>query len=200
MFRTTFRPLRPHARAGNALSEGRASLGRTHRLGPRPGQELAADGVWLADPVGGLASGARLAIRCAARSRRGSCRSIGSAQAQAVAPADRRLSADRSADRLSPRALHRGGSRHCRPIRSSCCARTGCAPTTSPPIAARAALNDYARTNDPFAKLGKLQVSVEVSSVIRASPDSLPRRLDRAPLTRTAACARPSAGPRFSPS
>jgi type IV secretion system protein VirB5 len=35
-----------------------------------------------------------------------------------------------------------------------------------------AALNDYARNNDPFAKLGKMQVSVEVSSVIRASPDS----------------------------
>jgi type IV secretion system protein TrbF len=34
------------------------------------------------------------------------------------------------------------------------------------------ALNDYARTNDPFAKLGKSQVSVEVSSVIRASPES----------------------------
>ena len=35
-----------------------------------------------------------------------------------------------------------------------------------------AALNDYARTNDPFANLGKLQISVEVSSVIRASPTS----------------------------
>jgi len=35
-----------------------------------------------------------------------------------------------------------------------------------------ASLNDYARTNDPFAKLGKVQVSVEVSSVIRASPES----------------------------
>ncbi len=35
-----------------------------------------------------------------------------------------------------------------------------------------AALNDYARTNDPFARLGKAQVSVEVSSVIRASPES----------------------------
>jgi type IV secretion system protein TrbF len=32
-----------------------------------------------------------------------------------------------------------------------------------------AALNDYARTNDPFANLGKLQISVEVTSVIRAS-------------------------------
>jgi type IV secretory pathway TrbF-like protein len=34
------------------------------------------------------------------------------------------------------------------------------------------ALNDYARTDDPFGRLGKAQVSVEVSSVIRASPDS----------------------------
>jgi type IV secretion system protein VirB5 len=35
-----------------------------------------------------------------------------------------------------------------------------------------AALNDYARADDPFAKLGKQQVAVDVSSVIRASPDS----------------------------
>ncbi|MER9228996.1 conjugal transfer protein TrbF [Mesorhizobium sp. M0664] len=33
-------------------------------------------------------------------------------------------------------------------------------------------LNDYARLNDPFAKLGKLQIAVEVSSVIRATSDS----------------------------
>ncbi len=35
-----------------------------------------------------------------------------------------------------------------------------------------AALNDYARANDPFTKVGKRQIAVEVSSVIRASPDS----------------------------
>ena len=34
------------------------------------------------------------------------------------------------------------------------------------------ALNDYARTNDPFAKLGHSQISVEIGSVIRASPSS----------------------------
>ena len=34
------------------------------------------------------------------------------------------------------------------------------------------ALNDYARANDPFGRVGKVQISVEVSSVIRASPDS----------------------------
>ena len=35
-----------------------------------------------------------------------------------------------------------------------------------------AALNGYARANDPFAKIGKRQVAVEVSSVIRASDSS----------------------------
>jgi len=34
------------------------------------------------------------------------------------------------------------------------------------------ALNDYAREADPFAQMGKLQASVSVSSVIRASKDS----------------------------
>lgn len=34
------------------------------------------------------------------------------------------------------------------------------------------ALNDYARTNDPFAEIGKRQVAVDVSSVIRASKTS----------------------------
>jgi type IV secretion system protein VirB5 len=34
------------------------------------------------------------------------------------------------------------------------------------------ALNDYARTHDPFSSIGKQQISVDVSSVIRASPDS----------------------------
>ena len=34
------------------------------------------------------------------------------------------------------------------------------------------ALNDYARTNDPFASAGRSQVAVDVSSVIRASPNS----------------------------
>src|SRR5260221_8027370 len=53
-----------------------------------------------------------------------------------------------------------------------------------------AALNDYARNNDPFAKLGKTQIAVEVSSVIRASPESFwaawtERPYDRAELAAT---------------
>ena len=35
-----------------------------------------------------------------------------------------------------------------------------------------AALNDFARSNDPFTKVGRQQVAVDVSSVIRASPES----------------------------
>ena len=38
--------------------------------------------------------------------------------------------------------------------------------------AGAAALNEYARINDPFGQLGHVQVSVEISSVIRASPSS----------------------------
>jgi type IV secretory pathway TrbF-like protein len=34
------------------------------------------------------------------------------------------------------------------------------------------ALSDYARSRDPFGQLGKTQVSVEMSSVVRASDDS----------------------------
>jgi type IV secretory pathway TrbF-like protein len=34
------------------------------------------------------------------------------------------------------------------------------------------ALNEYARSSDPFAQVGKTQVSVEIASVIRASDDS----------------------------
>ncbi|PKU22957.1 conjugal transfer protein TrbF [Telmatospirillum siberiense] len=38
--------------------------------------------------------------------------------------------------------------------------------------AGAAALNDYARADDPFAKVGRQQIAVDVSSVIRASPTS----------------------------
>ena len=53
-----------------------------------------------------------------------------------------------------------------------------------------AALNDYARANDPFSRVGRQQVSVEVSSVIRASPDSfrvawIERHFENGQLART---------------
>ena len=52
------------------------------------------------------------------------------------------------------------------------------------------ALNDYARANDPFSKIGKIEVAVEISSVIRASADSfrvawIERRYENASLAAT---------------
>ena len=52
------------------------------------------------------------------------------------------------------------------------------------------ALNDYARANDPFVKVGKIQIAVEVASVIRASNDSfrvawIERRYEDASLAAT---------------
>src|SRR5215471_4517283 len=60
-------PLRPHAPTRDALSESGASLGRAYRRGPPPGKKLAADGIWLAGPVGGL--GARFHLAIIARHR-----------------------------------------------------------------------------------------------------------------------------------
>ena len=50
-----------------------------------------------------------------------------------------------------------------------------------------AVLNDYARTNDPFARIGKESVTVQITSVVRAS-DVFQRALDRAALCQR--CAR----------
>src|SRR3954470_4794091 len=52
------------------------------------------------------------------------------------------------------------------------------------------ALNDYARANDPFSKVGRSQIAVDVSSVIRASPTSfrvewIERRYDEGNLSST---------------
>ena len=52
------------------------------------------------------------------------------------------------------------------------------------------ALNDYARANDPFTKVGKQQIAVEISSVIRASQESfriawLERRYENGQLSGT---------------
>src|SRR3546814_7450564 len=58
---TTIDPLRQDTRARDALPEGRPDLGRPDRLGPRPGEELAARGVRLASARRRLRGRARLA-------------------------------------------------------------------------------------------------------------------------------------------
>jgi type IV secretion system protein VirB5 len=52
------------------------------------------------------------------------------------------------------------------------------------------ALNDFARVSNPFSKIGKIEVAVEISSVIRASNDSfrvawIERRYENASLAAT---------------
>src|SRR5690625_4395071 len=94
---TTSNPLRQIAGTRDALSEGRAGMGRAYRLGPRAGEELAADGLRFPDPFGGLRLGAGLAVRTRDRG------ALGRAGGQSRSGADRRacqrrLSADRSAD------------------------------------------------------------------------------------------------------
>ena len=169
-FRTTLHALRPHARTRDALPARRAGLGRAHRFRACPGEELAADGLRLAGPVGRACLRAGLAIGDAARSCRGSCRSTSSAKPRPSRPpiADYRPADPQVAWHLA---------RFIEQVRA----------IPADPVIVRQnwlrayefttdrgalALNDYARANDPFAKVGKRQVAVEVSSVIRASPDS----------------------------
>ena len=62
------------------------------------------------------------------------------------------------------------------------------------------ALNDYARTNDPFSKIGKAQI---VGRCVERDPRlrrQLPRRMGRASLRRRCARPRPNAGAPSSPS
>ena len=52
------------------------------------------------------------------------------------------------------------------------------------------ALNDYARVKDPFAQIGRIEVAVDISSVLRASPGSfrvawVERRYENASLAAT---------------
>src|SRR6202051_1627739 len=59
---TTFRAVRPNARARDALSEGGASLGRADRFSADSGRQLALDGVWLSAAFSRPRFRARLAI------------------------------------------------------------------------------------------------------------------------------------------
>jgi type IV secretion system protein VirB5 len=115
-------------------------------------------------------------------------------QAQAVEPA---VAAYRPTDPRSRGTSPASSSRSARsrPTRS-CSARTGCALRLHDDRGAMA-LNDYARINDPFARVGQTQVAVEVSSVIRASADSfriawVERRYEQGQLAATSAGARSS--------
>ncbi len=48
-----------------------------------------------------------------------------------------------------------------------------------------ATLNDYARSNDPFARVGQASTAVEITSVVRASPSSIQRTYVKGSLSGT---------------
>src|SRR5882757_1727995 len=101
----TIRALWPHAGARDPLSEGGAGLGRAYWLGPRSGQELAVDGIRMLVAVRRACCKPRLAIDPRHHHAVG-----GGSRSSRSGPGGRAsesfLSADRSANRVSPRALH----------------------------------------------------------------------------------------------
>src|SRR6267378_1723481 len=101
----TIRALRPHAGARDSLPESGPGLGRAYWLGPCPGQKLAVDGIRMLVTVGRACRKPRLAVypgyHHAVGGGSGSSRSgPGGRTSESF------LSADRSANRVSPRALH----------------------------------------------------------------------------------------------
>ncbi|KMY86392.1 Conjugative transfer protein TrbF [Candidatus Paraburkholderia calva] len=112
---------------------------------------------WRLMAFGSLALSAGFAGGLIWQSANGSIVPLGGASRQARAGAGRcgvhgGLPSDRRAGRLVSGAADRGDPR-----------------IPADPIVLR---QNWLRANDPFTKVGRMQVSVEVSSVIRASPDS----------------------------
>src|SRR6266481_3335094 len=106
----TIRALRSHAGAGDALPESCSNLGRAYRLRPCPGQKLAVDGIRMLVAVGRTRRKPRLAVHT------GHDHAVGGAsRSSRPGPGGRAseslLPADRSANRVSPRALHRRRAR-----------------------------------------------------------------------------------------
>ena len=160
---------------------------------------------WRLMAFGSLILSAGLSVRAwsgnrrAAPSRRGWCRSTSLGQAQAVAPAvaDYRPTDPQIAWHLA-RFIEqvRAHSRR----RRHRCARTGCAPTTLRPIAARSRSTTTPAPTIRLPKSARRQVADRGLQRHPRLAGQLSRRLDRARATRTASSPRPSAGPRSSPS
>ena len=160
------RPLRQDARARDAVSEGRAGVGRAHRLGPGAGAQLAAHRVRQSVLAAGLAGGL---VWQATRgtSPPGWSRSTarpGASVAPAIAdyrPTDPQIAWHLARFIENVRSI---------PVDPVIVRQNWLDAYDFVTDQGAMALNDYARANDPFTKVGKIQVAVEISSVIRASP------------------------------
>ena len=184
---TTLRALRPYAGSCDALPEGSAGLGRAHWLGAHPGPELATDGVRIPIVVGRACRGSRLAVYPGTITPWVvEVDHLGQAQAVAPAspfyqPADPQIAFHLARFVEDVRGL---------PTDAIVLRQDWLRAYDFTTDRGAAALNDYARSNDPFAKLGNIQVAVEISSVIRASPNSFrvawtERRYDNGQLAAT---------------
>jgi len=144
-------------------------VGRTYRLGPRAGKELAFHGTGL--PHLGRADGGRpgLAFRAVHRDalrggggQRGQVRAVGEA-ATPYRPNDAQM------------AYHLGrfiGLVRSLSIDSIVVRQNWLDAYNYTTDKGAVALNEYARVNDPFARIGKESVTVQISSVTRASDQS----------------------------
>lgn len=142
-----------------------AGVGRAHRLGPRAGQELAIDGLRLLVLALLMAGG-----WCGARPNPSS-RPMSS---KSISPAVRTVGEAATPYRPTDAQTAHHIARFVTLVRS----------LSIDPIVVRqnwldaydyttdrgaAVLNDYARVNDPFARIGKESVTVQITSVVRAS-------------------------------
>ena len=184
-------------RLRNALPASRPGLGRADRLGPRPGEELAAR--LLRHAGAQRRPGRRPRLAVGARHDH----ALGGAGRQARPGAGgragrRRLSADRSADRLASRPLHRGGARH-----------------SGRPGRAAAELARRLQLRHRQGRAGAERLRAHQRSLLQDRQDAslgrrgerhprlrrqLPRRMGRAALRRRRARRPPSAGAPSSPS
>ena len=163
--------LRRDAGAGHALPKGGPGLGRAHRQRPRAGAQLAADGAGLS-----WRSPCCWARFCSWFGRSGAATPYiveVDATGAARAPSGRRSRPTSPATPRSP-SIWRASS-------------TTCARSRIDPVVVRqnwlraydvvtdraaVSLNEYARENDPFQRIGRETVAVEVTSVVRASESS----------------------------
>jgi type IV secretory pathway TrbF-like protein len=168
MFR---RPTNHYGRAPEPVTPypaRRADLGRSHRLGAGPGEELAARLLRLPCALGRAGLGAGLAVAARHDHALGvEVDKLGEARAVAPADADYRRPIRRS--RSISRASSSMSARF--PADPVVLRATGSAPMISHDDG-RAGAQRLCAQQRPFAEVGKRQVAVDVSSVIRASKDS----------------------------
>jgi hypothetical protein len=148
--------------AGNSILNVQGHSGTNDRIGPRPGTQLAADGLWLPRPY-------HYRVACSRQSMQKPCRSLcgrgRQARRGARRPARRQgLSADRQPSHGSSRFIEHVRSVSLDPVLMRQDWLSACDFTTK---RGSIFLGDYARAADPFGHIGERTVSVQVTNGAR---------------------------------